>query len=1143
MKSVKNLFLTVIMLLTCTSIAFAQDRTVTGTVYDPDDEPLIGVSITVPGAATTAITDIDGKFSIKLPAKETVVQFAYIGYDTQKVKVAPGQTTVNVVMKENATTLNETVVIGYGTQKKVNLTGAVASVDGSKLEGRTSSNISNMLQGSVPGLNISTSSGVPGQAAAINIRGQESISSSSTGPLVLIDGSIGDMNTVNPNDVESISVIKDAAAAAVYGARAAFGVILVTTKSGASKEGKTTVRYNGRIGWEGSTTSNDYVTQGYWSAVTVNKFWQATNNTNYVQGYTDYDYQQLLARVNDKKEHPDRPWIVMENRNGRNQWYYYGNYDWYHMLYRDTHPVQQHNISLSGGKDKYKYFLSGGLEQREGVLALDHDKYKRFNLRAKLDFAINKWASFSNNTSFYGSSYYFQGNGTIEDTFSYSARHALAMFPMKNPDGSWLYATPYLGNYRVANGRHIMQGEGGHRNTDRKTEFVNTSRLTIEPVKHFQFIADFTYRFYQTRNTHRANPLPYRMYPEEEMDAYDTGAGLNNLTESIGTRNYYSVNAYGTYTNTWNDAHNLTVMAGYNYETMNTKTVGANGQYLISEDLDDLNLVGTNPAGQVVTSVSGGQNQYKLQGIFGRINYDYKGKYLAELSGRYDGSSRFARGHRWGFFPSGSLGWRFTEEKFMERTRSWLSNGKIRASYGVLGNQAVSSYYTYIRLVTSHNFGSFNFGDTTVPGKYTSLGDPIASDLTWEKTHQYDLGLDLNFFNNRLSFTGDVYIRDTKDMLTDGMKLPAVYGAGVPEMNNADLRTKGYELSLTWNDNVMLFGKPLSYSIGATLSDYRSEITKFNNNPSKLLSYSDDGKYYNYYYPGMRMGDIWGYTIDGLFQSDEEVAEYQKNVDLSQVLWGLPGGYQAGDVRYVDVNGDGVVNNGNSTMITNGTQYLIQGDAEWEAAHADMVNNPENTEWKVVPVNSLHNHGDLKKLGNSLPSLQYGFTASLRYFGFDVSAFFQGTGNHYWYPHGQLMGFWGCYGYPYTSFMPKYMLTEQWSEDNPNAYFPRPVGYASTSYNLKASTSINNRYLQNVRYLRFKNLTVGYTVPTNLTKRISIDRIRVYFTAENLCYWSPLKKRTPYIDPEATFNRGDNVRNNMFYPWPKTYMFGLDIAF
>ncbi|MCM1348898.1 MAG: TonB-dependent receptor [Firmicutes bacterium] len=1140
MKFLRTLILTLSMVLMCSFGLAAQNRTVSGTVVDAADEPLPGVSVTIPGTQTGCMTDIDGKFTLNIPAKQTVLKFTYIGYDEQKVTVAPGQTTVNVIMKENSVMLEETVVIGYGTQKKVNLTGAVASLDGEKLEGRPTASVTNMLQGSVAGLNITTSSGVPGQSGSINIRGQESINSA--GPLILIDGTIGELDSVNPNDVESISVIKDASAAAVYGARAAFGVILVTTKSGQAKDGKSTVRYNGRVGWESPTTSTDFVTQGYWSARLVNQFWQGNSHTDYLS-YTDYDMQQLLARVNDKTENPERPWVVEETRNGKRQWVYYGNYDWYHMLYRDTHPVQQHNISFSGGKDKFKYFLSGGLDFREGVVRQNPDKFKRYNLRSKIDFAINKWASMSNNTSFYGSTYEFMGNGSIEDTFAYSARHALACFPMKNPDGTWIYSTPYT-SYKIGNGRHILLGEGSHRNTNRKTDFTNTTRLTITPIKQLSIVGDFTYRFYQTRNTHRTNNMYYREYPDGDMGSYSAGAGLNALSESANTRNYYSVNAFATYKDTFNEKHNLTVMAGYNYESMNYKNLSATGQNLISENLDDLNLVGTDDSGAQVATVGGGQAEYVLQGIFGRINYDYMGKYLVELSGRYDGSSRFARGNRWGFFPSGSLGWRFSEESFMEPTHTWLSNGKLRASYGSLGNQNVSSYYTFLRLITTHSFNSFSFGNSTVPGKYTSLGDPIAGDLTWEKANQWDLGLDLSFFNNRLSFTGDFYIRDTKGMLTDGMKLPAVYGAEVPQMNNADMRTKGYELALNWNDSFMLFGKPFSYSVGFNLSNYDSYITKYKNNENQILSYNKDGKYYNYYYEGMHIGDIWGYTIDGLFQSDEEAAEYQKNVDLTNVTWGLPGGYQAGDVRFVDVNGDGVVNNGNTTMIRNKVtgQILVEGQEGWDKADEDRKTN-SNSDWTSVPVNSILNHGDLKKLGNSLPRLSYGITASVRYFGFDVSAFFQGTGNHYMYPHGQMMSFWGMYGYPYMSFIPTDFAEKIWSEDNPDAYFPRAVGYAATSYNLKQSTSINNRYLQNLRYLRFKNLTVGYTIPSNITKKAYIDKVRVYFTAENLCYWSPLKKNSKYVDPEGVISRSDNAHQNAFYPWPKTYMFGLDISF
>lgn len=1134
MKEVKTLVLTFFLMLACSFSLAAQDRMVSGTVVDAADEPLVGVSVVVKGTQVGCMTDIDGKFTLKIPAKSTVLNFTYIGYDTQNVTVAPGQSTVKVVMKENSVMLEETVVIGYGTQKKVNLTGAVASIDGEKLEGRPASNVSNMLQGSVAGLNVTTSSGVPGQSAKINIRGQESINSA--GPLILIDGSIGEMDSVNPNDIESISVIKDASAAAVYGARAAFGVILITTKSGKSEDGKSTVRYNGRFGWDSGTTKTDFITSGYWHTRLLNQFFMAADNKPYVD-YNDHDMQELLARVNDKTEHPDRPWVVEEVVNGRRQWKYYGNYDWYHTLFRDTHPSQQHNVSFSGGKDKFKYFLSGGLEMREGIIKPHPDKYKRYNLRAKIDFAINKWATMSNNTSFFGSTYDFPGNGNVEDNFSMVARHAVSIFPFKNPDGSWVRATPYIG-YNVGNSRHSILMDNSHRNTNRKTDFTNTTRLTINPIKQLSIVGDFTYRFYQTRNTHRSNPIWYREYPDSELKPYDTGAGENKLSEAVGTRNYYAVNAFATYKDTFNEDHNLTVMAGYNYETTNYKAVGAAGSNLISDTLDDLDLVGPNAEGVVITSVSGGQNEYVLQGIFGRINYDYKGKYLAELSGRYDGSSRFARGHRWGWFPSGSIGWRFSEENFMEPTRTWLSNGKLRLSYGSLGNQNVSSYYTFLRAVTSKNFASFSFGNTSVPGKYVNIGDPIASDLTWEKANQWDLGLDLSFFQNRLSFTGDVYIRDTKDMLTDGQLLPGVFGADSPRTNSADMRTKGYELSVNWNDSFMLWGKPFTYSLGFNISDYDSKITKYKNNDNMLLGD---------YYEGQHIGDIWGYTIDGLFQSDEEADEYGKRVNLAEVTNGLTGGYQAGDVRYVDINGDGVINKGDPTMITNGRgEYMVKTDDNATAYQnaLDEKDADGNPVWKNVPVNSYHNHGDLKILGNSLATLQYGFTASVRYFGFDASVFFQGTGNHYYYPASRMAAFWNLYGYTaYQSFIPTDFMDQVWSEENRDAYFPRPMAKASSGKNLQ---HVNSRYIQNLRYLRFKNLTVGYTIPANITKKAHIDRVRVYFTGENLCYWSPLKKHTKYLDPEAAFNRDNKASsddNGAFYPWPKTYMIGLDIAF
>lgn len=1068
----------------------AQNRTISGKVLDGLQEPLIGVSIRVEGSIIGGTTDADGMFRLRVPQGEATLIVSYVGYLTDRVKVKPGEDNLVIYMQEDAILLDEAVVIGYGTQKKVNLTGAVAMVGREKLENRATQSLASMLQGSVAGLNITTSSGVPGSSPSINVRGTTSINSA--GPLILIDGAIGELDRVNPNDVESISVIKDASAAAVYGARAAFGVILVTTKSGTANEGKATVRYNGRMGWQAPTTSTDYETTGYWSVYTVNTFWQAKNGTNYVD-YTDYDMQQLLARINDKTENPDRPWVVEDTRNGRSQWVYYGNYDWWHMLYNDNRPTQQHSISLSGGTKDVKYLVSGAYDYQKGILKQNPDIYRKYNLRSKIDFTINRYATLSNNTAFFGSQYTFQGNGSIDDTMGYSGRHALACFPMQNPDGSWLYSTPYL-NYKVANGRHIMLGEGTHRNTDRANDFQNTTRLVITPWKPISLTADFTYRLYQTRNTHRANNLYYREVPDGPLLSYATGAGLNKLSESVNTRNYYSANVYANYDDTFgkNNAHHVSGVIGFNYETMRLKNISASGENLTSTSLDDLDLVGQNANGEVLTSVGGGQNEYALAGFFGRINYDYKGRYLFEASGRYDGSSRFAAGSRWGVFPSGSVGWRISEEPFFKPFSRYVDNLKLRASFGSLGNQNVSSYYTYMRLITVSDFAGYSFGEGSAMAKYSTLGAPVSSDLTWETAQQWDFGFDLTILKNRLNITVDSYIRNTLDMLTDGIELPSVFGASVPDMNTANLRTKGYEIALSWRDQFSLGSRPIEYSLGFNISNYRSYITKYDNK---------DKTFAKSYYEGMRIGDIWGFVTDGLFATDEEAQEYANSVDLSYMVDGLTGGWKAGDIKFVDLDGDGEVSIGSNN-----------------------VNDP----------------GDRKILGNSLPSLSYGFTGSIRAYGFDASVFFQGTGNHYWYPDGHMMSFWGPYSYPYQTFLQKNFMDKVWTEDNTNAYFPRAMAYSTTSGPM---SKVNDRYLQNIRYMRLKNLTVGYTIPVNLTKKIGVEQARIYFSGENLFYWSPLKKITSYVDPEAAIRRSNETYNETFYPWQKTFMFGVDITF
>ena len=1070
---------------------YAQSRSVSGKVLDEQQVPIIGAAVIMAGEGSVgSVTDIDGNFALTVPSGDVTLNVTCLGYESKAVSVSNTQSMVTIILKEDSMMIDETVVVGYGTQKKVNLTGAITTVASKELENRTSHSLTNMLQGSVPGLNITTSSGTPGASGSINIRGVTSINDAE--PIVVIDGAIGDLDRVNPNDVQSISVIKDAAAAAVYGARSAYGVILITTKSGSDKDGKAIVKYSGKFGWEEPTTSTDYETRGYWSVYTVDKFWQADAGKKYTT-YTDYDMGQLLARVNDKTEHPDRPWVVEDIRNGKRQWVYYANTDWYHELYIDQHPVQKHSVSISGGGKAVRYFLSASYDKKVGVIKQNPDVYQKYNLRSKLDFDINKWFKMSNNTSYFASSYSFPGVGDVENAFAYAARHALAAFPLKNPDGSWVYTTPMIsGNYNVANGRHIVYGNDKNFNMDKYNDFQNTTELKFTPVKQFNITANFTYRNYTTSYTNRQTKFDYRVYPGADIQYYTSGAGEDKLTENIKRYNYLSGNVFATFEETWKDAHHFTAMAGVNAETWANKNVKALGKNLLSEDLNDLNLIAPDVDGNVLTEVGGGQNAYSLLGVFARVNYDYKGRYLFEASARYDGTSRFAAGSRWGLFPSGSIGWRISEEPFFAPAKKVVNNLKLRASYGSLGNQNVG-YYAHLRTISLNYFSNYTFGEGSTKPKYSSLSNPVSSGLTWETTQQSNIGLDMTMFNNRLEFTAEAYIRDTKNMLTDGDALPGVFGADPPKANSADLRTKGYELSLSWRDQFNLAGHPFGYSVRATMSDFRSHITKFDN-PTYTFGKS--------YYEGMRLGDIWGFVVDGLFATDEEAKQYTSEVlDCSYINGRMTGGFLAGDLRFVDLDGDKVLGIGSNT-----------------------VDKP----------------GDRKILGNSLPSLQYGMTFAFDWLGFDVSAFFQGTGNHYWYPHGFNMNFWGCYSYSYVSFLQRDFIQRCWSEENPDAYFPRPRSYSATGGEL---SKVNSRYLQNVRYLRFKNLTVGYTLPKKWLDKVRVDKVRIYFTGENLHYWSPLKKNCLYVDPESAFSRSSDVDNHMSYTWQKTMMFGIDITF
>ena len=1093
--SIKKLLTLALSLLFAVTV-FAQNRTITGTVRDSRGEPLPGVGIVLQGTTRGAMSTVDGSFSLSVPQGEAVLEFSSMGYQSQTIAVPVGQNVVNVALEEDLMSLEETVVVGYGTQKKVNLTGAVSAVEAKELENRSARSLGFMLQGSVPGLTISTAQGRGGlnEDPSINIRGFTSINGGS--PLVLIDGAVGDINRINPNDVESVSIIKDAAAGAVYGARAAYGVILITTKSGSISDGEATVRYSGRFGWDSPTTSTDYVTVGYDSVVATNVFRYNCLGSNYIL-YDDEDMAALEARRNDKVEDPSRPWVVEREMNGKTMWRYYGNNDWWHLLYRDNRPTQQHNVSLSGGNNKMKYFLSGGYDRRIGILRQVPDVFNKVYLRSKLDFDVNKYIRVSNNTSYFHTNYNYLGDGSVENTIAYSSAHALPVFPFKTPDGSWLY-TPASGilngSYSVANGRHIIIGMGKHTNIEERAEFANTTEVTIKPTRNFTLIGNYTYRTSEFKFSSRSVNIPYRDLPGAAMKYYSTGAGLDDYRERIQSYLWNTANIYGTFEDTFG-GHHVTLMAGSNYEGYHYKRIGGYAKYMLTEDLNDLALVGTDENGDPAVEVEGGQSAYALLGFFGRLNYDYLGRYLFEVSGRYDGTSRFARGHRWGFFPSVSAGWRISEEPFFTPFKNTVNNLKIRASYGTLGNQNVANYL-WAQTIDITKFSSFNFAPGGLPAKYSTISAPNSDDLTWERSEQYNLGLDAALLGNKLEFTAEAYIRDTKDMLTDGVALPSLYGASAPDENAADLRTKGYELSLGWRDQFILGGRPFGYNIRATLSDYVSRITRYDN-PNKTFAKD--------YYEGMTIGEIWGFEVDGLFQTDEEAQAYAQEVNLGYVNKRVPGSkWAAGDPKYIDLDGDGKIGIGENT-----------------------VDKP----------------GDRRIIGNSTPSLNYGLTLGFDYAGFDFSIFFQGTGNHYYYFPSTNWAFWGPFSQPMLTYLQKGLYESTWSEENPDAYWPRPVAY----YAYTAGAPLyyaNTRYLQNVRYLRLKNLSVGYSIPQVVTRKIGMDKVRVYFTGENMAYWSPLKKHSVYIDPEAAVAKTSGTTyERVWIPWSRTMLFGIDITF
>lgn len=1046
---------------------------VTGTVRDALGDPVIGANVVVKGTTNGTITDIDGHFSIEA-ASHDILQVSFIGYLAQDIALG-GKKEIAITIREDTQKLDEVVVVGYGTQKKVNLTGAVEQVTSEVFDNRSISNVTQALQGTIPNLNISMSDGKPTRTAEYNIRGTTSIGQKGSA-LVLIDGVEGDPSMLNPNDIASISVLKDAASAAIYGARGAFGVVLISTKN-PSKD-KTSVTYTGNFTLKSPTTVPDVVTDGYTYARYFNEAWsayydysQTPQNINKTLKFS----QEYLEELKRRSETPGLPEVEI-GPNG--EYVYYGNTDWYKELYKKSTFATDHNISISGSSGKTSFYVTGRYFGQDGLFRYNTDDYQLFNMRAKGAVQVFDWLKIEDNMEYSSMNYHNPLNvGEGGGIWRNIADEGHILAPMFNPDGTLTHSAAYtVGD--------MWYGKNGI-DTDQRV-LKNTVSATASFLKNrLRIKGDFTFQNHDNDQTRIRVPVPFSRRPG--VIEY-VGSSKNDIQNTNKTTTYLASNIYGEFEETFKEKHYFKAMLGYNYEQSRMKNVKVLRNGLIFDDAEDLNMA----LGQTINT-EGGYSKWRLSGGFFRLNYVFDNRYLIEVNGRLDGSSKFPSDSQYAFFPSVSAGWRASQESFWKLPETIFSDLKIRASYGSLGNGNIDPY-------SFQELFKIKQSDRVLNGirpQYTGQPAVIPLGLTWEKSTTLNLGLDMSFLSNRLRFSGDVYQRKTTDMFTVGMSLPAVFGTDVPKGNYADLTTKGFELSLTWQDQFQLAGKPLNYEVRFTLADYQSTIDKYNNPEKKL---GDD-----YYYEGMKVGEIWGYETEGFFTSADDIASHAKQPYF--YAGATAGQWLPGDIKFKDLNNDKVIDYGNNT-----------------------VDNP----------------GDQRIIGNSEPRFIYGFNLSGDWNNFFVSAFFQGVGKQDWWPGSEASYFWGMYNRPYND-MPKSHLGNIWSEEKPNTYFPRLRGYASeepyAELNLKQT-----RYLQNIAYIRMKNIQVGYILPQRWISKIRMQNAKIYLSGENLWSWSPLYKHSKDLDVEAVRGSDRDLTegtsgNGYNYPILKSVSLGLSVTF
>lgn len=1029
--------------------------------------PVIGASIVEKGnAGNGTITDIDGNFSLNVSSNSTLI-VSFVGYKAQEIPVA-GKTFFTIDLKEDNEMLEEVVVVGFATQKKVNLTGSVGTATAKDIEARPVANAVQALQGVIPGLNISNSGngGELNATKSIDVRGTGTVGKDASGnafssgsPLILIDGMEGDLNSINPQDIENISVLKDAAASSIYGSRAPFGVVLVTTKSG--KSGRAQINYNMNMRYSTPIKMPDMAN----SYEFVNLFDDAEYNGSGKHLYTD-EYRQFVYDFMTGKSDD----YIWGNGSGGKWNYDYSanNVNWLKEYYRNTAPSQEHNVSVSGGSDKMTYYLSANYMTQEGFMRYGTEDYDRYTITAKISAQLTKALKVDYANRWVRTDYE-RPTYMNDDFYNHILRRARPVRAVYDPNGYLMSDINYIG---------VMRDGGRH--NEQKDAMAQQLKITVTPLKNWNIIGEMNIKTDNNWN-HWEQFVVYSHYKDNPENTYTalTSANKDQVSEYSLKTTYLNPTVYSNYNFSLKEKHNFTVLGGFQAEIMKYRDMEGARTGLVTTDLPVLNL--TTDADSY--TLKGLYKNWKNAGFFGRINYDYNGKYLVEGNLRYDGSSRFRRGNRWILTPSFSLGWNVARENFWEKLADVVEVFKLRVSYGELANQNTTSWYpTYQTLGVTTNGGKWlqNGALTSV----ASVPGLISTSLSWEKIKNTNIGFDFGALNNRLTGSFDYFWRKTKNMVGPGVELPAILGATVPSTNNTDLTTFGWELSIGWRDKVGEFG----YGVKLNISDNQTRIDKYPNPTNSLSKYM----------AGELTGDIYGYTTIGIAKTQEEMDAHIASLPKGgQTAIGSK--WEAGDIMYADINGDGKIDNGSNTL-------------------DDM--------------------GDLKKIGNNTPRFRTGITLDAQWKGFDFSMFWQGVLKRDFDPGENSMVFWGTTGsgqWWSTSFKDHmdYFRAEDTASPlgaNVNAYYPRPL---FNNKNHKTQTA----YLQNAAYMRLKNLQLGYTLPKSLINKIGLQNVRVYVSGENLLTITGLSDT---MDPETA---GIGKQGGTVYPLSRVYSFGLSVNF